>query len=125
MVIAVMLASLGILFITLLVVDANDNAYLYLWLAGAGLLATSLPFLISAAIPGQRAHRLVLAVARGLFFVVAALALLLLGFSVVLVPSQGYETSGVFVAHVIGLFLVATAAIVIVRGPRLIARLGF
>ena len=118
-----MLALLGVLFITLLVVDAGDNAYVFLWLAGAGLLATSPPFLLAAAISRQRARRLVLAVARGIFVAVAALTLLGLAFAVVLVPSQDYESSDVLVAHVAGMILVAIAAVLVLRGPHLISRL--
>ena len=119
---AAMLALLGVLFITLLV-DAGDNAYVFLWLAGAGLLGTSAPFFLAAAIRGERARRFVLAIARGIFAAVAALTIVGLAFAVVLVPSQDYESSDVLVAHVAGMILVAIAAVLVLRGPHLISRL--
>ena len=119
---AAMLALLGVLFITLLV-DAGDNAYAFLWLAGAGLLGTSAPFFLAAAIRGERARRFVLAIARGIFAAVAILTLLGLAFAVALIPSQDYESSDVLVAHVAGLILVAIAVLLVLRGPHLMDRL--
>ena len=100
---ATALIVLGVFFVTVLVADSGDNAYLYLAFSGGELVAAGLPFALAALLPPGAARRLVTRVALGLFAVVGLLSLLLLLLAVGVIPSQNYPSNTVLVSHVIGL----------------------
>ena len=75
---ATALIALGVFFVTVLLADSGDNAYLYLAFSGGGLVAAGLPFALAALLPPGAARRLVTRVALGLVAVVGLLSLLLL-----------------------------------------------
>jgi hypothetical protein len=100
---AAALSVLGALFITVLVADSGDNAYLYLAFSGGAMVVAGLPFALAALLPPGAARRWITRAALGLLALVGLLAILLLLLAVAVIPSQNYGSSTVLVSHVIGL----------------------
>jgi hypothetical protein len=112
------LIGLAALFTRMLVVDSGDNAYLVLWLAGAAYAGSSLPFLVAMVAIPRSVHRWALRLGRWGVVAISALVSVLLAASVALIPSQGYETTDVLVAHVVGLGISVAILAVLLFGGR-------
>ena len=113
---AAVLFVLGLFFTRVLVADAGDNAYIYLALIGGALIAVAVPFALATLLPAGGARRALVRVALGLLVVVGVLGLALLVLSVVIIPSQDYESDTVLINHLVGLMalialLIALAAV--------------
>jgi Kef-type K+ transport system membrane component KefB len=100
---AVGLLLLGLFFTTLLVADYSDNAYSYLAFIGWGLIAAAVPFAVGALVPPGRLRRLLTRTALGVIVLVGVLGLALLVLSILVIPSQSYESDRVFISHAVGL----------------------
>ncbi len=115
---AAALAVLGSLFVTVLVADSNDNAYLYLAVVGGGLVLAALPFAIAALLPTGSVRRLVIRAAQVFLAFVGALGTALLLVAVAIIPSQNYGSHTVLVSHLVRLALLLAALVVLLRTYR-------
>ena len=106
---AAVLAILGVVFTTVLVADDGDNAYAYLAAVGVGLIVAAAPFAMAAILPAGGGRRALTRVALGLLALVGLLGSALLALSVLVIPSQDYESDSVLWNHVIALVALVAA----------------
>ena len=117
---AAALATLGVLFTTVLVADSGDNAYSYLLLVGWALIFAAVPFAIAVLLPAG-SRRALMRAALVLLALIGLLGLALLILSVVVIPTQNYESDAVLINHLIGLIalIVTLAALAVIYRRRL------
>ena len=115
---AATLIALGVFFITVLVADGGDNAYLYLAFSGGAFVVSGLPFALAALLPPGGARRLATRLSFGLLALIGILALLLLLLAVVVIPTQNYESSTVLLRHVVGLTTCMATLVVLILAYR-------
>src|ERR1051325_302327 len=99
------LALVGAAFLTVLVANWNDNAYIDLALIGVALVISSIPFGIAAFLNHSTVYRLAVPFGKGLIWIISALGLFILIQSLIIIPSQSYPTNRVFISHLLGLVL--------------------
>lgn len=110
---ALILAGLGLLFLNVLVVNGNDNAYLWVALIGNGLLLASVPFAFAAALPPGPVQRMVTRSGVVLVWLLGIFGTVLLGLGLVIVVMQRPWQAQVFVSHLAGLVLLVPSVLLV------------
>ena len=113
---AVGLFAIGLLFALVLVANSQDNAYVGLWLIGAALVLSGIPYLVGAAVPAGQARRRTLIGALTFSALIGILGLVILVLSLVVIPTQDYAYDDrVLRNHVIALLVFAATYVALFR----------
>ncbi|MFN8556081.1 MAG: hypothetical protein U0531_01570 [Dehalococcoidia bacterium] len=109
---AALIAVAGLLVQRGLVLNPSDNAYLYLWTAGFGLLyLCAPPYAIAAALPAGLPRRIAASVGAGLLWAIVALFLALTAPFLVLSFIANPSLNPVFLVHLAGVALALGCAL--------------